>query len=264
MPSEVSDGPRATKSGGYSPERSSVLGSLGVCLVEGDSEQRMRERRVKRRSLVISVSVQLAALAAMILIPLFGKPERIALAAYVPIPPYSPYKQAPRQTPTDPRPTPTPRPCVVCFNHLSPRPSTTDGLRPNIEQATGPSDFAGLTAGPPNQIPLGDSRATQPPPPPPGPRIVHVTHLDPATLIRRVEPVYPFLAKSIRKEGRVELHAVIAIDGSIQSLQFAGGDAMFFESARDAVLQWCYRPTVLNGQPVEVDTTITVIYTLNH
>lgn len=83
-------------------------------------------------------------------------------------------------------------------------------------------------------------------------------------LTRRVEPVYPVLARQIRKEGQVQIHAIIATDGAIQSLQFGGGDSMFFASARDAVLQWRYRPTILNGQPVEVDTTITVIYTLSH
>jgi protein TonB len=58
----------------------------------------------------------------------------------------------------------------------------------------------------------------------------------------------------------VELHAIIATDGTIQSLQAVGGDPVFIRSALDAVRQWRYRPTILNGQPVEVETTITVIY----
>src|SRR2546430_773172 len=68
------------------------LGSLGGCLVEGDPEQRNRERRVRRRSLVISTLIQIAALALLMLLPLFGKTQRIALANPMPIPPYSPYK----------------------------------------------------------------------------------------------------------------------------------------------------------------------------
>ncbi len=83
-------------------------------------------------------------------------------------------------------------------------------------------------------------------------------------LIRRVEPVYPPLPKQIHKEGRVELHAIIATDGTIQSLEIVGGDPMFFQSALDAVSQWRYRPTILNGQPVQIDTHITVIYTMQH
>jgi periplasmic protein TonB len=89
-----------------------------------------------------------------------------------------------------------------------------------------------------------------------------MTHLDPAMLTHRVEPVYPTLAKQLGRGGRVELKAVIATDGTIQSLQVAGGDPLFYQSAMDAVRQWRYSPTVLNGQPVEIDTYISVIYTM--
>jgi protein TonB len=82
-------------------------------------------------------------------------------------------------------------------------------------------------------------------------------------LTHRVEPVYPFLAKQTGREGRVELHAIIATDGSIQSLEVLSGDPMFYPSALAAVSEWRYRPTVLNGQAVEIDTRITVVYKLN-
>src|SRR5579864_2877305 len=68
------------------PEQS--LGSLGGCLVEGDPEQRNRERRVRRRALVLSIVIQTAVLASLVLVPLFGKTEHIALAIATPIPPY--------------------------------------------------------------------------------------------------------------------------------------------------------------------------------
>jgi periplasmic protein TonB len=58
------------------------------------------------------------------------------------------------------------------------------------------------------------------------------------------------------------LRAIIATDGSIQSLQVVGGDPLFFQSALAAVQQWQYRPTVLNGRAVEIDTFVTVIYSL--
>jgi len=96
------------------------------------------------------------------------------------------------------------------------------------------------------------------------PQIVRVTTVDPAMLIRRVEPVYPALAKQTRREGRVELRAIIGTDGTIQYLQIVASDPLFDISARDAVQQWRYRPTILNGQPVEIDTYITVVYTLQH
>lgn len=81
-------------------------------------------------------------------------------------------------------------------------------------------------------------------------------------LIRRVEPVFPVLARQIGRSGRVELRAVIATDGTIKSLQVVSGDPMFYQSAMGAVRQWRYMPTILNGQPVEIDTFITVIYNI--
>lgn len=82
-------------------------------------------------------------------------------------------------------------------------------------------------------------------------------------LIDRVEPVYPALARQTRREGKVELHAIIATDGTIKSLEVVSGDPLFLQSAQDAVRQWRYHPTILNGQPVEVDTYITVTYVLH-
>ena len=83
-------------------------------------------------------------------------------------------------------------------------------------------------------------------------------------LIRRVEPVYPVLARQTRREGRVEMRAIIGTDGTIRSLQVVSGDPIFLASAREAVEQWRYKPTVLNGQPVEIDTYITVVYIMQH
>jgi protein TonB len=94
--------------------------------------------------------------------------------------------------------------------------------------------------------------------------VIQKTTIDPAMLIRRIEPIYPPLARQIHREGRVEMRARIATDGTIQSLEIVSGDPIFFQSAKDAVSQWLYHPTVLNGQKVEVDTYVTVIYTMPH
>ena len=66
--------------------------------------------------------------------------------------------------------------------------------------------------------------------------------------------------RQIGRSGRVELRAIIATDGTIQSLEAVAGDPGFYQSALDAVRQWRYTPTLLNGQQVQVDTYITVIY----
>ena len=93
-------------------------------------------------------------------------------------------------------------------------------------------------------------------------RRVIITHIDPSRIIRRVEPIYPPLGFQLHRETRVELRAIISTDGTIQSLQVISGDPLFYPSALNAVRQWRYTPTLLNDQPVEVDTYITVIYSL--
>jgi len=81
-------------------------------------------------------------------------------------------------------------------------------------------------------------------------------------LIHRVEPPYPGLARAARISGNVVLKAIISKEGTIEDLTLVSGHPMLVPSAIDAVRQWRYRPYLLNGQPVEVETTITVIFTL--
>jgi protein TonB len=82
-------------------------------------------------------------------------------------------------------------------------------------------------------------------------------------LIQRIEPAYPTLARSARVQGTVVLSAVIDINGTIQNLQLVSGHPMLVPAAIAAVKQWRYKPYLLNGQPVEVETTINVIFTLS-
>jgi len=81
-------------------------------------------------------------------------------------------------------------------------------------------------------------------------------------LIHRVEPQYPALARAARVQGDVILKAIIDKNGDIQDLQLISGHPMLVPGAIAAVKQWRYKPYLLNGQPVEVETTITVIFTL--
>ena len=83
-----------------------------------------------------------------------------------------------------------------------------------------------------------------------------------ANLIHQVLPVYPALARSARIEGVVLLEATISKEGSIENLRVVSGHALLTQSALDAVAQWRYRPTLLNGEPVEVITTVTVTFRL--
>ncbi len=108
------------------------------------------------------------------------------------------------------------------------------------------------------------------PPPPPAPpktapsqRLRVATGVAEANLIRKVMPVYPALAKSARVQGTVEFTAIISKEGTIENLQLVRGHPLLVQAAKDAVLQWRYRPTLLNGQPVEVVTDIIVNFTLS-
>src|SRR5215471_13912414 len=182
------------------------LGSLRSCLVEGDAEQRHRERHVRRRALFFSILIQTAVLALLILIPLFGKTERVALAIATPIPPYSPYRGIDHPpTPTQPRGRHDV--CRICAP-----PTIPPTIFTHDTQRRGPE-------------PVQEDHRNDPP------RVVHMTDIDPALLIHRVEPVYPPLPRQIHKEGRVELRAIIATDGTIQSLEIVAGDPMFYQSA---------------------------------
>lgn len=81
-------------------------------------------------------------------------------------------------------------------------------------------------------------------------------------LIHRVQPEYPPLAKQARIQGQVQIAAVISKQGTIENLEVVSGHAMLITSAMDAVKQWRYRPYILNGDPIEVNTTITVTFSL--
>ena len=84
-----------------------------------------------------------------------------------------------------------------------------------------------------------------------------------AKLVHQVTPVYPPLARQTRVAGTVQLQAVIGRDGRIQDLQVRSGHPLLIAAAVEAVRQWVYQPTTLNGNPVEVLTTINVTFTLS-
>jgi periplasmic protein TonB len=115
--------------------------------------------------------------------------------------------------------------------------------------------IGGMASGPP------------PPPPPPKPKVVQRIRVggqvENAKLIYKPTPEYPPLAKMARIQGTVRLEAIIAKDGTIQDLKVLSGHPLLVKSALDAVKQWRYQPTLLNGEPVEVVTEIDVNFTLS-
>ena len=84
-----------------------------------------------------------------------------------------------------------------------------------------------------------------------------------ASLINKVQPVYPEIARQERLSGTVRLHAIIDKEGKIKELRVISGRCSLAQASVDAVRKWRYRTTLLSGQPVEVDTTIDVIFSLS-
>ena len=103
-----------------------------------------------------------------------------------------------------------------------------------------------------------------PPMPTPSPTVrpIRVSHMMEGNLIHRVNPEYPTLARQARIQGTVVLRAVIDRDGRIKDLHVLSGHPMLVKAAIDAVSQWRYRPYSSNEQPVEVETQVTVNFTL--
>ena len=83
-------------------------------------------------------------------------------------------------------------------------------------------------------------------------------------IVKRVSPTYPPVALQQRKQGAVELLATVSKDGTITGVKILSGESILAKSAVDAVRQWKYRPYLLNGEPVEIQTQITVKFTLPH
>ncbi len=99
---------------------------------------------------------------------------------------------------------------------------------------------------------------------PPAPQRIKVGgNVQAAMVVTKVTPVYPDVAKSAGVQGVVHLAVIIAKDGTIQEIHALDGPALLIRAAMDAVKQWVYRPTLLNGQPVQVETTVDINFTLN-
>jgi protein TonB len=109
---------------------------------------------------------------------------------------------------------------------------------------------------------IGGGKAAPPPPKVIPKRVMVGGNVQAARLVNKVQPLYPPLARQTRISGTVKLHAIIGKDGSVQQLAMVSGHPLLVQAALDAVRQWRYQPTLLNGEPVEVDTEIDVIFSL--
>ena len=225
-------------------------------------------------TVVVSMIFQVAFLGILILIPLIYTEAlpKTMMATMLTAPP--------------PPPPPPPPPAVAQIVHVKPQAHLMDAgklMQPKvipkevkiIKEDAEPDVATGMTGGVPGGVAGGSMGGVlggviggmggAPPPPKPhqtGPLRVG-GNVQAARIVNRVQPVYPPLARQTRISGTVRLHAIIGKDGAITSLEVMSGHPLLQQAALDAVRQWRYQPTLLNGEPVDVDTTIDVIFSLN-
>lgn len=247
---------------------------LSDCLVDSDADASRRAKQRRRKALTISLAVEIILVAALLAGPLLNPSTMSARYAIVPIPPYggtsSPGTSHPNRHPNG-------RPTI---------PGSTIVFRPGIQRPHPAADGGASDDGPPDigvgigscegclpggpGVPGGSENGPSVPRPPEAkpavaPKPVFVSQgAQEAMLIRRVEPLYPTIGGQIHLSGTVELRAIIAKDGGVIDLEVASGNPILARAAVDAVRQWRYRPTLLNSQPIEVQTIITVKFVLDH
>ena len=142
------------------------------------------------------------------------------------------------------------------------------GAIPKIKKATAPDTAApsmiGIATpaagGPPADLLSGTTNAF-----PPRLQTVNVSQgVSQGLLIKKVSPVYPHGAITMHVEGTVELTATISKSGDITAVKVLSGDKQLTKAAADAVKQWKYKPYLLNGEPVEIQTQVTIKFALPH
>lgn len=230
-----------------------------VC--ESSWTDRVRRTRVS----LISFSLQALAVGTLFLLPLLytqGLPQMQYMSSLVAPAAWQPPVNAPRTLHPAASHTATSNEVAlpnyetrgIVESVASSAPPVVDASQLNIWSGTGRGGnvFGGT----------GLDVSVAPPPPVVVAKPPRVSRMMEGNLIRRVQPVYPALARQARIQGAVILRAVISRDGTIVGLQTLSGHPMLVKAALDAVRQWQYRPYYLNGEAIEVETQITVNFTL--
>jgi protein TonB len=216
-------------------------------------------------TIAVSIVAHVIVIATVVIVPLFAldvlprtpADGGIWVTPTVPVPPQPP--AAPRVRP--PKTT-------VAQNQTDVSYEAPEGVHDELERVTSPEvptvpgsmgDGGGLIGG----ASVGRS-APEPPPtpqPPAGPLKVGGQIREPRRVFS-VAPVYPAIARQARVQGTVVIQAVIGVDGAVRDAQVQNSVPLLDQSALDAVRQWRYQPTLLNGVPVSVIMTVSVRFTL--
>ncbi len=221
----------------------------------------------------LSFGLQIALVGVLVLIPLLfteALPKTQLMTFLVAPPPPPPPPPPPAATPikvvkviqTDiingqlRTPTKIPEKVQMIKEEEAPPPvSTMAGVVGGVPGAAG-GQMGGVIGGIINSTPIAVPKVATP-------QRVRVSQgVTQGLLLRKIQPAYPPLARQARIQGSVLLQAEISKDGSIQNLRLISGHPMLAPAAIEAVKQWKYKPYILNGEPVEVETQITVNFTL--
>lgn len=234
----------------------------------------------KTRAVALAFVVQLVAVGAMILIPLlYLQPLPLAeltTMLVVPPPPPPPAPAAARTRAAVPRrfdasrllaPRVIPK-TITAIQDLPVAPPSTlaGGIPGGVEGGQVGGMLGGILGSVPSIAPPPPPVNTaEPPKPAPAKSDVIVTggRVEAARLLSAPNPKYPTVAKDARIQGTVVMDAIIGKDGHIENLKAVSGSPLLIGAAMDAVKQWTYRPTYLNGRAVEVKTEIDLQFTLS-
>lgn len=224
-----------------------------------------------RWTFLVSLAAELLVLGVLLLIPLIyvgGLPAGWHEIEILPPVPESAPAQPVEATPVT-RASSSSSPWIPTF--VPPRAIPSPGASPgNVSLAvTGPGlAVPGIPGGPPN----GGWRSLFPEPGPAAPAAAKGNSssapirkggdVELGLLLRKVQPDYPEYARDAGIQGTVVLDAIITPDGKVESVKYLSGPPILVRAAEDAVRQWLFKPTLLNGQPVSVETIIKVIFTL--
>ncbi|MFZ0302759.1 MAG: TonB family protein [Terracidiphilus sp.] len=221
-------------------------------------------RTRSRRWMLVTFALNASVLLALILIPLIY-PEAIPSISTIML------LEAPTAPPEEPKPQSIPHNAVVVERQFDVSTFTAPPKIPtHIDYAPAPEVFRPVGTGidqasgnnaSPDNIFSGERRTQIVEAKPKGPTAVSSGVMQ-GLVIRQVLPNYPPIAKAAHLEGTVVLTATISKSGRIENLHVVSGPPMFTQAAMDAVAQWIYRPYLLNGQPVEVETTVNVVFKL--
>jgi protein TonB len=237
-----------------------------------ESSGRLKTKR--KWTTVLSFVLQCLLIGVMILVPLIyteALPRQQLMTFLVAPPPPPPPPPPPAAIPvrvvkviqTDiingqlRTPTKIPEKVAMIKEEAAPPPMTTAGVIGGVPGGVPGGSLGGVMGGIIGGTPVAVPKQAIPT------RVRVSAGVQQGNLITQVKPVYPAIAKAARISGAVVLQAEISKQGTIENLRVISGHPMLVQNALDAVKQWRYKPYLLNGEPVPVETTITVNFTLS-